>query len=278
MHRFASRWMAAIGLMVLVVVCVVFGPERSGARTVYCVNCSNRFVQSLERATSVEQLATIMDQYSEDVMQTEQQVMMVKQNIEQLAYMLKNTKTLNRYTLRSLQNRFRRLGRLVGKVSRQKGEVEVLEDVYRTTYPNYGDVKGLVWKDTPEDAAERQRRWKDWSERVDQATMATFRLSGSQLSEIADSDAFDAHVQKLLNDPEGRMEALQAANQLAALQISETRSLRALLASSIQQNSQVDSKQEKESQTSHEEWKTLFSHTLDDVKMEKMRPGPSNQF
>ena len=63
----------------------------ASAMTVTCVNCSDKFLQALERATNIEQLESMWKTYAEEMMQTQQQIMMVKQNIEQYVNMVKNT-------------------------------------------------------------------------------------------------------------------------------------------------------------------------------------------
>ncbi|CCO24015.1 P-type conjugative transfer protein TrbJ [Maridesulfovibrio hydrothermalis] len=63
----------------------------ASAMTVTCVNCSEKFMQFLERVTNIEQLETMYRTYAEEMMQTQQQIMMVKQNIEQYTNMVKNT-------------------------------------------------------------------------------------------------------------------------------------------------------------------------------------------
>lgn len=246
-------------LICLVLILQILLPAHvSAAYTVYCTNCSNRFTQALDRVTNLRQLEQLVSQYKEDIQQTAHQMTMVKQNIEQLADMARNTRSLDSSVLVALKHRFIDLGGLVTKTVHQKGEMDTLIRVYQTLYPTYDEMGRLVRHDTPEANAEALRRYQDWSNQVDGAVMATFRMSGSQLEELAGSEEFDAHVQELLSTPEGRMEALQAANQLSAMQIEENRKMRALLATSIQSQAQVNAKAEKQDQYDQERWRKAF--------------------
>ena len=63
---------------------------------------------------------------------------------------------------------------------------------------------------------------------------------------MIDSGEFESQVSELLSTPEGQMQALDAGNQLAGMQLEESRNLRALLASYIQTISQIEKKREME--------------------------------
>ncbi len=246
------------------------------AYTVYCTNCSTMFTQALDRITNLKQLEQLVSQYKEDIQQTAHQMTMVKQNIEQLSDMARNTKNLDPSMLSALKHRFLDLGGLVTKTAHQKGEMDTLIRVYQTLYPTYDEMGRLVRHDTPEANAEALRRYQDWSNQVDGAVMSTFRMSGSQLEELAGSEEFDAHVQELLNSPEGRMEALQAANQLSAMQIEENRKMRALLATSIQSQAQVNAKEEKQDQYDRERWRKAFEGDAIEKQIGDYAPTSNN--
>lgn len=66
------------------------------AKVVYCTNCSDRVTQAIEKATSLEQLKTLLKEYDEAIEQTAAQLQMVQQNIEQYTNMVQNTVMLPR--------------------------------------------------------------------------------------------------------------------------------------------------------------------------------------
>jgi len=230
-------------------------------------------MQALDRITNVEQLSRLWAQYEEDVVQTAQQIRMVQQNIEQYQNMLKNTDGLNENMIRRMVGDFKRLAQYLDKLKTQKGDTEALEQVYTKTFPSYVEIEGVTTK-TPE---EYQEGWEEWSRTVDQAALATFQLSGGQLDSMVHSDELDDHIQELLNTPEGRMQALQAGNQLAAIQIREARELRALLATKTQSDVISQQKGEKKDQSARAKWLKAFeSDALGEVGVGKAGDEPDN--
>lgn len=262
--------------MMLMVLFILMASNAS-AMTVYCTNCSNRFTQALDRITKIEQLQTLMSQYDQDLLQTAKQARMVLQNIEQFQNMLENTKSLSPATLIRLKDTFVRLGQMVGTVNQHKGEVDALGEVFNAAYSNYGEIGEMVRQGTSMAKAATQEKWTQWAAMAEEAIRATFKLTGQQLAEISDSAEFDVYVQDLLNTPTGRMEALQAANQLAAIQVNESRSLRALLATSIQEQAQLNARSEKERQLERELWRKGFeSDVLRNINLDDTNPTTNN--
>lgn len=217
---------------------ILFMASSAHSMTVTCTNCSDRFVQAMERVTNVDQLATAMDQYGEAVTQTEQQIRMVQQNIEQYTNMLQNTKNLMPETLAQLQGEYKRMADLYKDLNLQRGDMDQLQKIFKDNYGGFDTMKDQ----TPQ---EYQQKWETWSKETDRAMEATFQLSGSQLQDLQENaDDFDSKVQQLLTTPQGRMEAAQAANQLAAYQLRESRELRTLMNTYIQGQVQQAAKQE----------------------------------
>ena len=91
--------------------------------TVYCTNCSNQMTQALERVTNVSQLNKLIDQYAEAAQQTQQQIRMVQQNIEQYQNMLQNTAQLPAHLVNQLNGSLLRLASLTRELKTQRGDV-----------------------------------------------------------------------------------------------------------------------------------------------------------
>ena len=223
----------------------------SFAYTVYCTNCSTQWVQAMERATNLQQLAKLADQLVQEVSQTEQQIRMVQQNIERYQNMIQNTKNLGPEVLSQLSGEFRRLGNLYSEIETRRGDMEAMRRAYRDMYPSYGGL-------SDEQGGKYQQRWQAWSAEVDRANRSTLEQSGRQLKDLQEADKYDSTIQRLLNSPQGRMEAIQAGNQLTAIQLQEARELRALMATSLQEQAAVNAKREKIEQAREEQYQRLF--------------------
>jgi P-type conjugative transfer protein TrbJ len=154
--------------------------------------------------------------------------------------------------LSGLSGEFRRLAGLQRQMRLQRGDAQALERVYQDMYPGASIMSG-------QSNDEYQRRWSAWSQESDRAYQAAFQTTGRQLQDLENSDAFDAHVQQLLQTPEGRMEAMQAANQLAAMQLQEAREMRSLMNVYIQAQIQAASKAEQDAQAQREADKRIMA-------------------
>lgn len=212
----------------------------------------------MDRVTNIEQLSTAMDQYGQDIQQTEQQIRMVQQNIEQYQNMLKNTQNLSPSMLTAMSGDFRRLANLQSQLKLQRGDMNAMQNMYQEMYPTADTFDGQT-------GPEFNRSLNKWSNASDQAYQATFQMSGRQLNDLQNADAFDAQMQSLLNTPQGRMEALQAANQLAVLQLQESREMRSLMGSYVQAQMQAAAKAEREAEVRRNFSEKTFEG-LDDLK------------
>lgn len=244
------------------------------AKTVYCTNCSTKTIQAIEKATSVDQLKQLAKTYAEELEQTEAQLRMVQQNIEQYENMLQNTMKLPETLRAELKSSFNKLAMQQSQLNTYRADVEALSEIFAATYPDYADLNDMV---TSEDGREQYRnQWDNWSKEINRATEATFQLSGAQLEELmSDPGAFDTYIDNLLNSPEGQMQALQSGNQLAALQLRENRQLRGLMATAVQSGVAKDMKDQKEQEAAEALWREINQmDKFKNISVDDARPLP----
>ncbi len=246
------------------------------AITVTCTNCSNNLLQILDRMTNMEQLSTLINEYHESITQTAQQIRMVQQNIEQYANMLQNTAQLPANLIGELQGNLTRLASLSGNLKTLRGDIVGLGQVFNSLFPEqslFGELAGASPQQVEAANAKYQQKWDKWSETVDQASQATFQLSGSQLDDLQkDAGKFQAYLNELLSTPDGQQKAIMAGNQLSALQVQEARQLRELMATQVQSNLASQMKSEKESQMSQEAWRDTLK--TNKIGKAKAKPDP----
>lgn len=230
--------------------------SQSQAMTVVCANCSDVFTQQMERVTSLEQLKNLMDTYSETIQQTQQQIALVQNNIQQYQNMLQNTANLPKDLLSQAKGQFSQLAKLTNQLKLQKGDYMAMGQVFDEVYPGLELIKNMAGGNGNLNI---DQIWKKLSQETDRAAQATFQVTGSQLRDLAEnSEALDVHIDKLLSTPEGQMQAIQSGNSLAAIQIDELRQLRALMAVNIQSTVQYQQEQEKKDQISGEMWDAIY--------------------
>jgi type IV secretion system protein TrbJ len=92
------------------------------------------------------------------------------------------------------------------------------------------------------------------TQEVDDRTMATYQVSAKQLQDLQNAGALENHINGLLQTPEGQMQAVQAGNQLASLQLTEQRQLRELLATQAQAQAAAQAEREKKDQMKRSWW------------------------
>ena len=220
-------------------------PIFSFGETVYCTNCSTTALQALDRVTNLSQLTTLTNQYTEAITQTAQQISLVQHAIQ-------NTMQLPQAMRGELAGQMTQLANLTNQLRTQRGDYTALAQVFNHLFPAQSTFADLTAASTAEEieaANQQYRQHQDkWSAAVDEASLSTYQLTGRQLDDLANAGQLETYVQSLLDSPDGQMKAMQAGNQLAALQLQEQRELRELVATvaQSQQIRQADEKKQEE--------------------------------
>lgn len=226
-----------------------------------CVNCSTTFTQLLEHITGTLQLVNMYANYAESIIQTARQIDMVRQNVEQYENMVKNTNQLPRNMVSAVSRDLTELAYITNKLNTQRADINGMEQIFDNIYKSQDELGELAH--TPNEKI-RQQNYDDMSRRIDDATLATFQLTGQQLKDLEQSGQTETYVNSLLSTPEGQMQAIMAGNQLTALQLTEARQTRELMATRTQAELASQMKREKESQLSEETARKVMNmHTLD---------------
>lgn len=258
-------------VFLLVTAFVLSNAAPAVAMTVWCSNCSEKFVQYMERITNVEQLESLWKTYSENVQQTAQQIRLVQQTIEVYRNMVVNTISLPFSVVNAVKGDMMNMVKLINKLGTTIADLQTLDAIYTSSYPHWNGAKELT---SPE---QYQTKWEDWSKRVDDATQAAFQLSGAQLKAMEDdTPALEAHISNLLSSPAGRKQAIEAGNHLAAMQLQEARELRMLIGTHIQQCAVKDAKSEAKDKVTRAEILKFFKSY--NVEMNAKTPDQSTSF
>ncbi len=225
------------------------------AWTIWCANCSTEWTQLMDRITNIEDLRYMTMSYSESIKQTYQQIELLKNNIQQYDNMIKNTNNLPQNLLSMLTSNLSSLAIVTKNLSTMKADIAGMGAIYDKLYPDqsyYKDIANLGYEEQAEGNLIVNTELDDMSKRIDEATKATFQLSGQQLEDLHDTGKLEQYINDLIQTPEGQMQALSSANQLSNLQLQEARQLRELLATQAQSDLAIQTKEEKESQLSEE--------------------------
>lgn len=238
-------------LIILGVLASLLMSGSASGYTVFCTNCSDRFMQTLDRATNLKQLTELYSQTSNAISQTSQQIAMVRN-------MIQNTMQLPSSLRSQLSGQLMQLASLTNQLRTQRGDFTSLGQIFNTLFPDQSmflEIANAGPADIESANRKLQAHWDTWSRSVDQASEATFKLSGKQLADLENSGEMQSYIDNLIATPEGQMQAMQASNQLSAIQIQEARQLRELMATSTQSALAAQMKAEKESQADQEWWR-----------------------
>lgn len=253
----------------------LFGVSQADARAVYCTNCSERWTQAIEKVTSMKQLQQMYSDYKEYVEQTAQLLENVHQNIVMIKDMQHNTLGLPGEIIGKIYDEMTRLAKITNALNTIRADIEGTEKVYDEYYKTQEEYKRLANlpnRMLTERNVTIRADIDKMAERIDTATKATFQLSGSQLKELEESGKMEDYINDLINNADGRNEMLQASNQLARLQINETRQLRELMATTIQSNLATQVRDEKEKQISEEIYRNITN--TDKLNEERIKIEP----
>jgi len=220
----------------IIVTAVLLSTGSTPSSAIVCSNCSTIVQQILDEITNISQLAELISQTEQSMQQTEQQITMVNN-------MLQNTKQLS-----AAANGLTQLAQLTVQLNVQRGDLNSLAQIFNSQYPEQSTYSNI--------SNQQLQSYQDnWSQEVDRASQATFQLSGKQLADLQDSGGLQDHMNQLLSTPDGQMQAIQAGNQLSAIQIQEARALRELVATNTQSTVSTQMKAEKNDELRMEQWR-----------------------
>ena len=219
------------------VVALSFGlcaPVQAGI-PVLCENCSTEMTTEMQLIKDIQQVIELVEQTRQAIRQTEMQ--------------LKNLERMGEDLADNPLDYLMELAELTGELNTYRDEQKALAQIFNELYPEQSYFADLAANATAEEIEAVNKKYQDhydeWSRQIDEATMATFQVTGRQLKELEDSGELQDYLENLLRKPEGHMQALEAANQLAARQIEEIRQFRELTATQAQHQALREMKQEK---------------------------------
>ena len=191
------------------------------AGPVWCSNCSTRVDQQIQILKEVETAANTAKQ--------------LKNEIEEYKEMLKQGKTLPSSMFDRLNDDLARLKSLYSHSKALAGNVAGFDEKFRN---KHGDYNKYLHRGSNQH--DNHQRWAD--EGLD-AMRTGMKIGGENLNQIAQEDATLEKLVKRSQDAEGRMQAIQAGNEISAQLVQQLQKLRQLLNAQIQAQSAFSAQQ-----------------------------------
>lgn len=237
-----------------------FYPNPAKSYAFVCTNCSTNMQQALEYAAQLEELVELVTQTQEAIRQTEMQI----QNLMRLGEDLRDR------PLDWLMD----LAKKTAELNTYRADENLLAQIFNELFPEQSEFAALAKASGRAEIEAANKKYQDhydeWSRVIDEATMATFQVTGRQLRDLEESDELREYIENLLSKPEGHMQALEAGNQLAALQIQEIRQFRELAATQAQHQTLKEMKEEKQDEMANAQHQEA-------TKTDKLKDGPKNE-
>lgn len=183
--------------------------------TVYCANCGTEWTQLANKATMVQQLATQAQQ-----LQTE---------VGQLQNMLLNSQVVPSQVWGTAMQDIQRLHSILQQSQALAYTATNLDQQFATKYGTYtkyltGGLTANVWRD----------KYSQWSKETSDNALYTMKSLGMQAAQMQDEQALMQQLQGLASSAQGRMQALQVANMMAAQNVDQIQKLRQLMMLQLQ--------------------------------------------
>ena len=220
-----------------------------------CTNCTEELMEIVRHAETIAQWVTEFEKL-------DSQIRMMEQNLKRLPDLLKNQPV----------DALKKLAKLTDEAVGLKADQNAMIQIFNELYPNqsmFAELAGATDEQIEEANAKYQKIYEDWSSQLNKGVLATFQVSGRQLKEMTENGELETYISNLMKTPEGQEQALEAANELAAMQLKDSIALRELFATYAQSQAAQAAKAEKQEEMSRAEW-------LKATNSDKLRNGPKN--
>ena len=188
----------------------------SHAVVVTCTNCGTEFTQLANNLQLADQLA--------------KQVELVQQSIRQSENLLLNTKGLGQFEFGNALAELRQVTTLLGQAKSLSFTSAQLDGQFVQKYKDYNAyVQGLTGIDALD------QKYQQWSEDTNSSVLTTLKAAKLHSGQIeGGEDALFQELEGMAGTAEGRMQALQVANQIALAAARQTQKLRQILLMQVQ--------------------------------------------
>ena len=157
------------------------------------------------------------------VKQVTTQAQMLQQQIQQYQNMIVNTATLPAQAWGQTMQSINSVNNLLRQAQSLSYQSANIEQQIRSKYQGYSGYSGAGIT-----SATMQDKYRQWSDDTNSALTTTMQALGLQNDQLGDEDALMRQLESMGDTAQGRMQAAQVGNQLAAQAVRQTQKLRQL--------------------------------------------------
>ncbi len=214
-----NRRLAFSALGIILALGGALHPGPAQAITVYCTNCSTVFSQATQVAKEIETAINTAEQLRTQIQQYEN---MVTQGLALPSSMF------NRIT-----GDIQRIQQLYQQSKALSGNLSNFDERFRQQFGDYDRYLSQVGQSP----TYMQDNYKRWNEQGSDAMRVAMQSAGMNVSAIASEDVMLSQLVARSQNAQGRMQAIQAGNEIAAQQVQQMQKLRQLLNDQVQSQS-----------------------------------------
>lgn len=209
MQRWWISFAVGIGLVTASFLSVKPAPA---ADAVMCVNCGSEITQLANKLTMLKQLAN--------------QAQQLRTQISQYENMITNSKGVSQNIWGNAMGDLQRINALFQNSKALAYSAKSLDAQFANRYQGYkGYLNGKL---------NIQNKYQQWSQEANDNTLYALKAAGAQNMAFQDENAVMQQLQAMSGSAEGRMQAMQIANMMAAQNIQQIQKLRQLLMAQLQ--------------------------------------------
>lgn len=190
--------------------------ERAYAVVVTCTNCGTEFTQLANNLQLIEQLA--------------RQAELVQEAVKRHQNMLLNSQGLDEQLFGDAMSEIKKVASLLNEAKSLSAASADLEQQFAEKYKDYNSyVDDKLNLDGLSD------KYQQWSEDTNSSVLTTLKAAGLHAGQIeGEEDTLLKELEGKATTAEGRMQALQVANQIALASARQTQKLRQLMIIQLQ--------------------------------------------
>lgn len=186
-----------------------------GLDAVYCTNCGTEWTQLMNKAMQVKQLATQAQQLSTQ--------------INQYKDMVTNSQGVPTHLWGRAMSDFNQLTQLMGRSRSLAYSAGDLDGQFANRYGTYD-----AYLTKKMGANDWRNKYTQWSKEGTDNALYTLKGLGMHANQLQQDQALQQRLQAMAGSAQGRMEALQVANMMAAQNADQLMKLRELMMMQLQ--------------------------------------------
>ena len=213
-----------------------------GSGVVFCTNCSNQISQATQTAKQIETALNTAKQ--------------LQNQISQYQEMLKQGVSLPGQVFNRMTGSLQKLQQVVDQGKALAGTASNFDQQFRSQFKSFDSYLASSGSRAPSAAT-----YKRWNEQGMDSMRVAMQSAGMNVNEIADEDAMLSQIIARSQNASGRMQAIQAGNEISAQQVQQLMKLRQMMNAQIQSQSTFYS-QQMERQAADDAFRQSFRGTV----------------